>query len=209
MARTVLRWALLCAAAEAVGMTTSAVAARLSDSAFPEPRSGAAAAGALGVIVAGGLVEGTALGLAQVAGLRPWLPRLHRVAYLGVTVAVAGLGWAVASAPQALGDDQGGASPPAALMVLGGAGIGLAMGPVLGGAQALVLRGQAPRPWRWLLANAVAWPPAMALIMLGATAPDASWSTPAVALTGTVTGLVAGATLGAVLGGFVPSVAHA
>lgn len=79
------------------------------------------------------------------------------------------------------------------------------MGPVLGGAQALTLRGAAAAPARWVLANTLAWPPAMVVIFIGATAPGASWSTPAVTLTGAVTGAVAGTVLGVLTAPWLPA----
>ena len=178
-------------------MTAAAAAARGADTLD-------ASAAALGVVVAGGLVEGVALGLAQSWVLASRLPGLRRHTYVVVTVLVAGLGWAAASAPAVLSGDDSAASPPLTLVLLGAAGIGLAMGPVLGGAQALALRGSARSPWRWVLANALAWPPTMVVIFLGATTASASWSTPPVVLLGTVTGAAAGTVLGLASGPFLP-----
>jgi hypothetical protein len=191
---------LACAAAETIGMTASAVAARVAD----DP--GRAAAAALGIVVAGGLVEGTALGWLQSGALAGRLPRLRRGRYLLATVLVAGVGWAAASAPAVLRDDAPGDSgPPLALALLGAAGLGLVMGPVLGGAQALALRGAAERPARWVLANTVAWPPTMVVIFAGASSPGASWSTAEVGLLGAATGLVAGTVLGLLTRPFLPA----
>ena len=187
--------------AETVGMTAAAAAAR-GAGALDAP------AAALGVIVAGGLVEGTALGLAQASVLARLLPGLRRTTYAVVTVLVAGLGWAVASAPAVLAGDDSGASPPRGLVLLGGAGIGLVMGPVLGGAQALALRGAARTPSRWVLANTLAWPPTMVVIFLGATAPSEAWSTEAVVALGALTGATAGAVLGLVSRPLLPEPAE-
>jgi len=112
--------------AETIGMTAAAAAARGADAITH-------AVVALAVVVAVGLVEGTALGLAQWGVLSSRLPGLRRGAYVGATVLVAGLGWAAASAAAVLSSDDSGASPPLALVLLGAAGIGLVMGPVLGG----------------------------------------------------------------------------
>lgn len=186
-------------------MTAAAGAAKISQTLVDEP---AAVALALSLVVAGGLVEGVALGVAQAAGLRRWLPRLDSRRWVLVTVTVAGLGWAAASAPAVLaGDSDGGSGgePPLLLVLGGGAALGVAMGAVLGAAQALVLRGRVRHPWRWVGANALAWSPAMAVIFLGATAPAAGWPAPAVVALGTATGLAAGATLGLVSGWFLPS----
>ncbi|GAB3768563.1 hypothetical protein FB382_002693 [Nocardioides ginsengisegetis] len=197
-------WVALCASAEAVGMTAAAGASR----------AGGLGSDwlALGVVVLGGLVEGVALGSAQAWGLGRWLSSLQRGRYVLATVLVAGLGWAGASAPAVLsGDtgDGGGSSPPLPLVLLGAAGLGLVMGPVLGSAQAVALRGAASHPWRWVGANTVAWPPAMCLIFLGASVPGAGWPMAGLLVDGLVTGAVAGAVLGLVTVWFLPTLSPA
>jgi hypothetical protein len=199
------RWTALCAAAEAIGMTAAASAAKVSQALVGEPGNGREAAVVLSLVVGGGLVEGIALGGLQAAGLRRLVPGLDRRRWLLVTTAVAGLGWAAASAPAALSGADDGSVPPL-LLVLGGAvALGVLMGALLGAAQATGLRGHVRHPWRWVGANSAAWALAMAVIFLGATAPDADWSGPTVAALGTVTGLAAGAVLGLVSGWFLPS----
>ena len=47
--------------------------------------------------------------------------------------------------------------------------MGLAMGAVLGAAQAVTLHGRVRHPWRWVPANMAAWSPTMAIIFLGAS----------------------------------------
>jgi hypothetical protein len=197
----VRRWVLACAAAEAVGMTAAAGAATWSHWLVGEPDATREVVLVLGLVVAGGLVEGLSLGLAQSWALLATHPAHPRQLYVALTVVVAGVGWAGASLPAALsGASVPGTEPPAALVVLGGAGLGLAMGGLLGAAQAVALRGVAARPWRWVTANAVAWVPAMAVIFLGATTPEAAWPWWQVLILGCVTGGVAGACLGGVLG---------
>lgn len=189
-------WVSACAAAEAVGLGAAAAAARLGEGRPDEV--------ALTLVVAGGLVEGTALGTLQATVLGRTFPRLRRARYVAATVVVAGLGWAAASAPGVLGEDDG-STPGIALVLLGAAALGLAMGAVLGAVQSLALRGAVRHPWRWTGANAAAWPFAMALIFLGATAPGASWPAGQVVLLGVATGAVAGAALGLVTGFFLPA----
>lgn len=188
-------------------MTAAAGAAKATQALVGEPSTGREAAVALSLVIAGGLVEGVALGVAQAAGLGRWLPRPDRRRWVLVTVAVAGIGWAAASAPSVLAGDDGGGQPSWLLIALGAAGLGVAMGGVLGAAQALVLRGHVTHPGRWVAANALAWAPAMSVIFLGATAPGAGWSVPAVVGLGTLTGAAAGAALGLVSGWFLPSLA--
>jgi MFS family permease len=198
------RWIVLCAAAEGLGMAATAGAAKTSQWLVGEPSSGPEVAVVLLLVVAGGLVEGTALGVFQAAGLRRWLPRLNGRRWVLVTMAVAGVGWAGASAPAVLAG--GGGSGPPWIVVYGGAAVlGGVMGAVLGAAQALLLRGRVRTPRRWVDANALAWAPAMMVIFLGATTPAADWPALAVTGLGAVTGLTGGAVLGLVTGWFLPS----
>ena len=202
----VSRWIVLCAAAEGLGMAATAGAAKTSQWLVGEPSSGSGTAVALLLVVAGGLVEGTALGVLQAAGLRRWLPGLNGRRWVLVTAAVAGAGWAGASAPAVLTGGSGGGSGPAWIVLYGGAAVlGAVMGAVLGAAQALLLRGQVRFARRWVDANALAWAPAMVVIFLGATTPAADWPAAAVTGLGAVTGVAAGAVLGLVTGWFLPS----
>lgn len=198
------RWMALCAGAEAIGMTAAASAAKVSQALVGEP-GGREAAVALSLVVAGGLVEGVALGGLQAAGLQRLVPGLDRRRWLLVTTAVAGLGWAAASAPAALSGADDGSVPPLLLVLAGAVGLGAVMGVLLGAVQATGLRRHVRHPWRWVGANAAAWAPAMAVIFLGATEPNADWSGPSVAALGAVTGLAAGSVLGLVSGWFLPT----
>lgn len=150
--------------------------------------------------VAGGLIEGLAVAIATGLGLRSVIPGfpLHR--WIVVTTAAAGLGWAGGSLPASLsGDSADGSQPPLLLVAVGAAGIGIVMGALLGTAQALVLRGHAPHPARWVTGSAVAWTPAMVVIFTGATLPDTTWTLPQLMIIAVVTGLLAGAVLGLLL----------
>jgi hypothetical protein len=205
---SVLRWTALCAAAEAVGMTAAAAASRIGHTLADRPGWGGAGT-ALAIVVAAGLVEGAALGSAQAWPLGRWLPALRRGRYVLATVLVAGLGWAGASAPAVLTGDGGGDGPPLSLVLIGAAGLGLVMGSLLGLAQAVALRGATPHPWRWVSANAAAWPPAMCLVFLGASLPGNDWPVAWLLLDAAVTGAAAGAVLGLVTAWFLPSLAEA
>lgn len=180
---SLIRWVALCVAAEAVGMTAAALAAKVAQGVTGDAPSGSAAIVAMSVVVVGGLVEGTALGLAQSRGLSGWLLRPRRVHWLLATLVVAGLGWAGASVPSVLAKG-GGTDPPLLLVIAGAAGLGLVMGAVLGAAQAWVLRGLVPHPLRWVSANVLAWSVAMPVIFGGATLPGARWSVSAVVALG-------------------------
>ena len=121
------------------------------------------------------------------------------------TVLAAGLGWAAGSAPATLSGDSGGTTPSLGLVMLGALAIGLALGPVLGLAQALTLRGRVRHPFRWVVANAAGWAVGMPVIFLGASTAGAAWSWPTLVLFGGATGLVAGGVLGLVTGAWLPT----
>jgi hypothetical protein len=199
------RWVVLCAAAEAIGMTAAATAATAAQAIAGEGAERAAVLAGLGIVVAGGLVEGIAVGGLQARGLARLWPRLPARRWLLVTTAVAGLGWAAASAPAALSGGGDGSSPPVLLVLAGALALGAAMGALLGAAQAAVLRGVVRHPWRWVTASSAAWAPAMAVIFFGATVPGTDTPVLAVAALGTLTGALAGAVLGLVSGAFLPS----
>ncbi|MGW6225484.1 hypothetical protein ACWFQT_00075 [Cellulosimicrobium cellulans] len=196
------RWIVLCATAEAVGMAASAAAARAGTALVTAGRGSVLA---WTIVVLGGLVEGTALGLAQRAALTRLAPTLHRHRWLLVTVAVAGLGWAAGSVPSVLATDDGATAPGPVAALGGAAALGLAMGAVLGAAQSWVMRPATQHPWRWVGISAAAWTPAMVLIFTGASITPADWPLGAVVLFGTATGAVAGAVLGAVCGALAPA----
>ena len=198
VAPTLGRWTLLCALAEALGMAVAAGAARWAQDLADRPDTLDAAWPVLAVLVAGGLVEGAALGAVQAWLLGAWLPALRRRRYVLMTVLVAGVGWAAASTPATLASGDRGSSPPVSLVLLGAAGLGLAMGTLLGAAQAAALRGAVPHPWRWVAANAAAWPPAMVVVFVGATTAEADWALGWLLLMGMGTGAAAGTVLGIV-----------
>ncbi len=204
----VRRWIGLCAAAEAVGMLAASGAAKAGQAWLGEPAGTREVAVVLTLAVAGGVVEGAALGLAQATGLGGWLPGPARRSWVAVTVLVAGLGWAAGSVPGVLAGgapDGSAGAPPWPWLLAGAAALGLSMGGLLGGAQARVLRGRVRHPWRWVTASVLGWTPAMAVIFAGAALPGADWGVLPVLALGATTGLVAGALLGAVTGWFAPS----
>lgn len=193
------RWIAFCALAEAIGMSASAAAARAT-----EFIPGAGAVGPFALIVVGGLIEGLALGLFQSAALARWLPQFSRRRWMLVTVIVAGLGWAAASAPSQL-SAQDDSTPPIAFIAAAAAGLGIATGAFLGAAQAGGFRQLVRHPWRWIGISAVAWIPTMIVIFLGATSPNSDWSFLQVVAFGAATGTLAGAVLGLLSGILAPS----
>ncbi len=184
------RWIAACSAAEAIGMTAAASAARFADTAAT-PVIG------LTLIVAGGLIEGLALGILQAIVLSRALPGFKPAAWITATAVIAGFGWAAASASSQL-SGSGGDAPTIGWTIAGAAALGAAMGALLGAAQAVVLRNVVPRSTRWIAISAIAWTPAMVVTFVGATTPDVTWATGAVIVLGAGTGALAGALLGAI-----------
>jgi deazaflavin-dependent oxidoreductase (nitroreductase family) len=197
------KWVIACAVAEAIGMTAAAGAAR-SATALEERGITHATAWGLTTVVLGGLVEGAALGWLQARVLATVLGRQGRRLWTAVTLVVAGLGWAGASATAAL--SEGGGDQPALLVILvGAAALGTMMGALLGAVQGLVLRHRVRHPWRWITGSSAGWSVAMPVIFAGATSVDASWPWWLVVPVGTLTGLAAGAALGLLSGPFLDS----
>jgi len=197
-------WVLRCAAAEAVGMTAAAAAARGADHLLVAGGP-AATAVAWTAVVAAGCIEALALGTAEATLLRRRLPALRAGRFVLVTVLVAGVAWAAGSAPGLLSAGTGSsAGPGLAFLLAAGAGVGVVTGGLLGAAQAAALPRGARRS-AWVAANLVGWTVAMAVVMVGAGTPSAAWAPGAVLPWAALTGALAGALLGACLGWFAPS----
>lgn len=191
-------WLSACVGAEVIGMTAAAAAARLAT--WIDAR-GLPVGWSLAAVVAGGVVEGMALGVLQGRVLQDRIGRTSARRWAVASVLVAGLAWAAGSALATLSSGGDTGSPPLALVLLGGAAIGAVTGPLLGAAQAWAAGRGRTASLRWAWASAAGWTAAMPVIYIGAGLPDAGWPTPAVVVLGTATGLVAGAVLGLLTAG--------
>lgn len=187
-------WLGACTLAEAIGITAAAGAARLAT--WLTDTLGVSPGWGLAVVVAGGLVEGTALGVLQARALRRSLDATAARRWAIVTVLVAGLAWTAGSAPSTLAAPDDGTTPPLLLVLAGAIALGATTGALLGVAQAAAVRRWVARPWRWVAASTLGWSVAMPVIFLGAGLPGADWPTPLVVALGTATGTAAGAALG-------------
>jgi hypothetical protein len=210
------RWTVACGAGETIGMAAAAVTAALLSLSLGEPtdlRTGLLLW--IGTTL-GGVIEGLALALLTYPLLHTWLPRLTRRSWVGATVAVTLIGWALGSAPSTLvagavggfestGTRVDSAGPPLALVLVVTFLAGLALGSLFGAAQASVLRHHVAHAWRWVPVNALGWSLALSVIMVGATTAPAGLPLPALMAWGAVTGVMAGLTIGAVTGFFLPT----
>lgn len=204
------RWILSCAAGEVIGITAAAAIAVGTRVMLGEPHDVATAAVVVAAAVAGGVVEGLAVGLLQWRVLRLVVPAIRARAWVGATVAVTSLLWFLAmvlvtivalvgsgSTPQAEAADVG---PPLVLGVGAGIAGGALAGAAFGFAQWLVLRRHAGPTRGWIGANALGWAVALGWIMIAATSPTPATALPVVVAGGALGGLAAGISVGIATG---------
>lgn len=159
-----------------------------------ESRLGAIAVAVLAVLL-GAFCEGNIVGSLQWLVLRRPIPALPWRQWAIATVAGAGVAWALGMIPSvimSLALDQSspsgqGFAMSEGMVLLLAAGMGMALGLILGAAQWVVLRRHVPHAGWWVLANAGAWAVGMALVFVGTSfIPERGGMTP-----GAITGLVA------------------
>ncbi|CAA9590687.1 MAG: hypothetical protein AVDCRST_MAG18-5129 [uncultured Thermomicrobiales bacterium] len=200
------RWVAANAAGEAIGLGGTALVGLALLPRLGDARMVAAVATAALAVAAGTAIEGLAVGTAQWLVLRRPLPELPWGRWAGATAAGAGIAWTAGMLPStllALGQDaaQAPATEPSAAVVYPLAFLmGLVLGPVLGGAQWLVLRRYRERAWWWIAANAPAWGCGMVLIFAGIDALVALGPGPAAAILAVILLAAVGATVGAIHG---------
>ena len=201
-----LRWVLANSLAETVGLGASfGVGAAL----FPylqAPGILIALATAGAAILAGTLIEGTAVGTAQWLVLRHPFPNLKWRAWALATTAGAFVAWALGMLPSTLmsaGSGAEGFAPtePGAAVVYGLAALmGLVAGTILGTPQWLVLRRHVRWAALWVPANALAWAPGMVLAFVSADFVFSAGIGASAVLLSVVTLAVIGAVVGAIHG---------
>ena len=190
------RWVGANAVGELLGLGLTGVAAAVAMVTI-EPRWPLVAVGA---IVATGAIEGTIVGLAQWRVLRDHLD-ISAQRWVTATIVGALAAWAAGVTPSLLADARGaGAEPTVPVQLALAAALGLVAGPILGGPQALALRGLVDRPWRWVAANAVAWACALPLTFVAPALTPAGVGTPVLVVGFAIGAFAAGAVAGAVHG---------
>ncbi len=173
--------------------------------------AGTALASLLGIalVAATGAIEGTVVGLLQWSVLRRPFPAIARRAWMLATVAGAVVAWFLGSLPSTLmdmGAQEAGTTPqepPAWLLLLLAAGMGLFLGAVLGYPQYRVLRKAVNGAWIWILANCLAWALGMPVIFASVDRAYAAYESGSIAgtlLIFAVALALAGAVVGAVHG---------
>jgi hypothetical protein len=159
-----------------------------------------------------GTLEGVLVGTCQWLALRRVLPRLRASTWILATAAGALLAWILGMLPSTLMDmtaassapQQPPAEPSEAVQMLLAAALGLVAGPILAGAQWLVLRLHVSRAGWWILANSLAWGLGMPLVFLAVgTAAETGILTLRGALLGLAMIVAAGSVVGMVHGLFL------
>jgi hypothetical protein len=145
-------------------------------------------------LVAAGAGEGAVLGTAQWLALRHELPRVRARAWIGATSLAAAFAWSLGLLPSTLGEHL--EIVPLVLLVPALAVGGLTMLFSIGVAQALVVRRQVARAWRWAVANALAWCLALICAIVFMSVLLTEETSPAA---GVVIGVVAGALMGVIV----------
>lgn len=196
-----LRWTGACALAELLGIGAAAAAAIALQATMGTPGTGFERLVALLAFAWAGAVEGAALGGLQWRLLRQRLPLLSREGWIGITVAVAVIGWMAGMAGPTFASGAASGPEPSLLQVMAmAAGIGAVAGAIFGAAQWVALRVAAEHAGRWIAINVPAWALAMAAIFAGASIPAPGWPGWAILLSGASGGLLGGALLGVVTG---------
>ncbi len=204
------RWIWANAWSELVGLGGTFVLGYLLFSRPEDANPAVVVGGAAFAVVAGAALEGGLVGYAQARVLRTGIPRISAIHWIWATVLGAGTAWLLGMIPSTVMSLRGpppGSTPPvepstAATLVLA-AVMGLVLGPVLAGAQAVVLRRHVRRVWRWIAANALAWAAGMVVVFLGAGTLTEGASPWRIGLTVGLACLAAGATVGAIHGWFL------
>lgn len=203
------RWVAANTLAEMIGLGGSLAVGTLYFSALDSMGVAGAVAGAVLAVLMGTFLEGVLVGWMQWRVLRGPLPALRWQSWMLATAIGAGLAWVMGMTPSTImvlaapaPDPAAAAEAPqisAALTYLLAAALGLAAGPVLGGAQALLLRRYVRGAGWWAAANAAAWLVGMPLIFAGM---DIAFAIPRalIVLVVLVTTAAAGAVVGAIHG---------
>ncbi len=197
-----LQWVLANAASETVGLgATLLIGVFLLVNA--EKTIGTVPAAALGVLAAT-VIEGSIVGTAQWLVLRRPLKQMRWRVWALATALGACVAWTLGIIPFLFSSPDSGAAASGEmsdlLIYALAAGMGLALGTILGASQWLALRRHLPKAGWWVLANALAWMLGMVVVFIGTSFIPAKGITVPVALLLLLFVVAAGAVVGAVHG---------
>ena len=169
------QWVVANGLAEAAGLGTTFVLG-VGAASFLEADQGVAGilTAAILAVLLGIFLEGVVVGVAQGAVLQRRRPDIQLHSWVTATALGAGLAWLIGMIPStamALSGPPAGQpsiqEPALVTQLVLAAALGFATGPILGGAQWMVLRRRVSRSAVWLWANALAWALGMPAIFAG------------------------------------------
>jgi hypothetical protein len=168
------RWIVANGWSEAIGLGTTFLIGHSLAPALASPGPGMILLAAAAAVVLGMVLEGVVVGAAQEQVLRRVLAGLRPGSWTAATALGAGAAWLIGMAPSTVfgiiapsGQSAAPTEPPVLLQYTLAVLLGLVAGPILGSAQALVLRPHTGGAGRWLRANAMAWALGMPVIFVG------------------------------------------
>ncbi|TAJ17410.1 MAG: hypothetical protein EPO65_11145 [Dehalococcoidia bacterium] len=189
------RWVAHFVAGELVGLGGVGLIGLLAMAFVPDDASTALQVLLFVLMSASGGLEGISVGWSQHRVLREVLPDVSRRAWILATTAGAVGAWVIgAGVAMSLPSSV----DPSDVLWLW-AILGVALGAVLGGAQAFALRGHVPAVERWIVANAVGWSAGLAVSFAGiglASEVPTLLAIPLALVTGALTGIAPGAVTG-------------
>jgi len=208
--RFLWKWIVFVGIGEFFGIACAAGIALSSDALFGEPVSLLPMLFHLSGAVLSGIIEGGITGYLMWLVLRSRYPNLRADRWVGATMLGAVIAWLLGAVPQIIFAGTPHVpyetpvyDPPAWVMALGGAVMGLALGPLLGWTQYFAFRNIADKRGLWIWANALGWAGGMFFIFLAAGSVEADtplWFT--ISLAG-LSGITAGFFVGWVTGHYL------
>lgn len=205
-----LRWIVICALAEILGISAAALWYGTANILIGEPVAISARLGAWLVMSLAAMPEGVILGGLQAMGIRWFIPAVSVRKWILATTAVGFLGWGIGTAMPLFifSDAVPEQAAPSSLMstALFAAVFGAAVGTLFGLAQALALPTGRQGKVYWVVANCLGWAVALPFIYVAAqiAADFPEWSTRL--MVWAVGGLLAGASIGFATAGVLGSI---
>jgi hypothetical protein len=198
--KEVLRWILLCALAEVLGIAAGAFWYSTIDELFGTPQDFVQRLPVWFLLALSGLLEGAILGSMQAWGLVRIYPNLSVGRWINVTILLAIAGWALGAAiptfmaPAFAGG--GGGEPTLSATLAFAAIFGLIVGALFGAIQYGVLRTAAFNASRWIPANAIGWAIGLPIVYWAATTTPEGVGTAEILMRGLWSGALAGLAIG-------------